>query len=469
MKRIFLFRLFLHGVLGVGLWTLLSCSDNDTFSMDQGNRLVFSVDTVKTDTVFANVGSSTYSFWVYNQTGSGIRLSSVRLRLGNQTGFRVNVDGSYLDNTIGSVVTDLEVRKGDSIRVFVEVTPQETHQDEPKSVEDDLVFMLESGVEQRVHLLAWAWDAVMLSDLRVKRDTTVESLKPIVVYGEGIRVDSGAVLTLRNTTLYFHDQAGLRVSGALKAENVLLRGDRLDDMFDYLPYDRVSGQWKGISFTSSSKGNVLSDTEIRNACVGICLEEPAAFDSTCVRLQMTRCKVHNCKGHGVESHHSYISLDYCQLTNTLGDCLSLHGGICEMDHCTLAQFYPFSADRGAALRFSDHADEVVYPLMRLTCNYSILTGYEADVIMGERTENEDGKVLFSYLFNDCLLRTPAVEDDTLSFHRIVWETPEDSVQGKQHFKLIDEENLDYDFHLDSLSTAQGMGCYGNAPAGLNDK
>jgi hypothetical protein len=62
-----------------------------------------------------------------------------------------------------------------------------------------------------------------------------------------------------------------------------------------------------------------------------------------------------------------------------------------------------------------------------------------------------------------------VEDDTLSFHRIVWETPEDSVQGKQHFKLIDEENLDYDFHLDSLSTAQGMGCYGSAPAGLNDK
>lgn len=107
--------------------------------------------------------------------------------------------------------------------------------------------------------------------------------------------------------------------------------------------------------------------------------------------------------------------------------------------------------------------------MRLTCNYSILTGYEADVIMGERTENEDGKVLFSYLFNDCLLRTPAVEDDTLSFHRIVWETPEDSVQGKQHFKLIDEENLDYDFHLDSLSTAQGLGCYESAPAGLNDK
>ena len=148
------------------------------------------------------------------------------------------------------------------------------------------------------------------------------------------------------------------------------------------------------------------------------------------------------------------------MTNTLGDCLAVYGGICELDHCTVAQFYPFSADRGAALRFTDHqCEETFYPVMWLLCSNSIVTGYDADVVMGESAEREDEDAEFGYLFENCLLRTPKVEGDTVNFKRILWETPEDSIQGKKHFKMIDEKNLDYDFHLDSLSTAQGMGCY----------
>ena len=57
------------------------------------------------------------------------------------------------------------------------------------------------------------------------------------------------------------------------------------------------------------------------------------------------------------------------------------------------------------------------------------------------------------------MRTPEVTEEKERFENIIWETPKDSVQGKQHFVLIDEENLIYDFRLDSLSTAQGLGCY----------
>jgi hypothetical protein len=57
------------------------------------------------------------------------------------------------------------------------------------------------------------------------------------------------------------------------------------------------------------------------------------------------------------------------------------------------------------------------------------------------------------------LRTPKIENDTIGFRNIIWETSKDSIQGKHHFVNIDEENLYYDFHLDSLSTAQGKGCY----------
>ena len=441
-KRIILPLLLLWGMLA-------ACSDDDSFTANRGNLLTFSTDTVKMDTVFSAVGSSTYSFWAFNNSGDGIRLTSVKLKNGNQTGFRANVDGSYLDNTMGSVVTDLEVRKGDSIRVFVELTAPENHQQDPQVIEDALVFTLESGVEQRVVLRAHAWDAQPVSNLTVSSDTLIESSKPVVVYGDGIKVDSGAVLTLRNTTLYFHDGAGLTVNGTLKAENVVLRGDRLDHMFDYLPYDRVSGQWRGIVFSRTSQHNKLTDTEIRNAMSAVVLDS-AAIDSTRQRLTMTRCVVHNAKGDGVVSHNSNIGLYQCQLTNTLGDCLAVYGGIADVDQCTMAQFYPFSANRGAAFRFINGNG------LMLLCTNTIVTGYDDDVVMGEVS---DTTKVFAYYFDNCLLRTPIVEGDTVNFKRIQWETPKDSIQGKQHFVKIDEENLDYDFHLDSLSTAQGKGCY----------
>ena len=82
-------------------------------------------------------------------------MDRIRLRRGNQTGYRVNVDGIYLDNANGSQTSDVEIRRNDSILVFVELTPGETGQQDPVLLEDDLLFTLESGVEQKVCLQAW--------------------------------------------------------------------------------------------------------------------------------------------------------------------------------------------------------------------------------------------------------------------------------------------------------------------------
>jgi hypothetical protein len=49
---------------------------------------------------------------------------------------------------------------------------------------------------------------------------------------------------------------------------------------------------------------------------------------------------------------------------------------------------------------------------------------------------------------------------------IIWETPKDSVEGKKHFRVFDEEKLYYDFTIDSISPAfsRDIGCQ-LAPAG----
>ena len=451
MKRFYFYFLSLLALCA-------ACSDNDSFTTSRGDLLTFSVDTVKMDTLFSNVGSRTYTFWVFNNSSDGIRLNSVRLRGGNQTGFRANVDGTYLDNSLGSIVNDLEVRKGDSIRVFVELTAPENRQLEPQPVEDDLVFALESGAEQLVHLQSYSWDAIKMTNLVVSEDTTIESRVPIILYGEGIRVDSGAVLTVRNTTLYFHDKAGISVYGSLHTDSVVMRGDRLDHMFDYLPYDRVSGQWQGLHFFTSSTDNQLTLTEIRNAVDAVVCDS-AAYDEQQFRLVLDRCIVHNSSGAGVLTHNANVGMYNCQVSNTMGDCVAVYGGRAELVYCTLAQFYPFSAERGAALRFTNFRNDADCPLYALVCVNSLVTGYADDVVMGE---TRDSLVTFDYYFDHCLLRTPMV-DDTLSFSAIIWEekvkqqSAADSIfPAKQHFVNIDEKNLYYDFRLDSLSAARGQ-------------
>jgi len=443
MKRIFYFLLILSA--------LVACEDDDRFSSAGGLTLTFETDTLKMDTVFSRSASSTYTFWVHNHNSEGLRLSSVRLSKGNQTGFRVNVDGSYLDNSNGSQVNNLEIRRRDSILVFVELTPSDARQLEPRLIEDDLVFSLEGGAVQKVNLRAWAWDAERWDHLTIQRDTTITSQRPVIVFGK-LTIASGATLTLKNTTLYFHDQAGIDVHGTLVTDSCLLRGDRLDKMFSYLPYDRVSGQWGGIHFFETSTKNSLTDTEIRNSGEYAILCDSAALNADELRLDLLRCVIHNGEGAGIACRHANVRLQLCQISNMAGECVAIEGGQAQIHRCTLAQFYPFDGNRGAALLFSN-----ILPLQGLLCDSSIITGYADDVIMGIQT---DTTRVFEYRFMHSLLRTPKVETaDSVRFSDIIWELPKDSIQGTRHFRLIDEENFIYDFHLDSLSTAQGLGCY----------
>ena len=78
-----------------------------------------------------------------------------------------------------------------------------------------------------------------------------------------------------------------------------------------------------------------------------------------------------------------------------------------------------------------------------------MTGYDADVFMGLKTDTLNA---FNYHFADCILRTDSI-DDAEHFERIRWETPKDSVQGIKHFRNIDEDNLFYEFQMDSISPA----------------
>lgn len=419
MKRILLFLLGIAALVA-------GCKDDDSFSADLSGMLTFSTDSLSLDTLFSDTPSSTTSFWAYNHTDAGLRISQVRLKNASSC-FRVNVDGVYVD----SVAYDFEIRKGDSICVFVEVTPPLAGQEEPRYFEDQIVFTLESGREQAVVLNAWSWDPQYIDELVVDKDTTITATRPVVVK-QGIVVKKDATLTLDGMQLYFNGRAGVTVNGTLIAKDCLFRGDRLDRMFNNLPYDRVSGQWKGITIGESSQDNVFENCEIRNASNAVVCQSGSL-------LTLFNTTIHNCMGDGLSMKESIVKMENCRITNTAGDCLKLEKGKVTLDHVTLAQFYPFIANRGVAMRFDQES--------MVDCQNSLLTGYEDDVIMGA---GED------YSFVNCIIRTPEPADLS-HFTDVTWETSKDEVQGKDHFVLFDTDDLIYNFSIKEESPAFSKG------------
>ena len=438
------------------LLLLAACSDDDSFTTSTSRLLTFSTDTVRLDTVFSNVPSPRCDMWVYNRSGEGIRCTNIRLERGNQSGFRVNVDGTYLGASSGYQTNQVELRDKDSLRVFVEVTTPYNHAGKPNLVDDNLIFTLESGVVQKVNLNVYSWDAQLLRDVKISRDLVLSSgATPIIIYG-GITVDEGATLTIAaGTTLYFHADAGIDVFGRLNIlgnadENVVLRGDRIDRMFDYLPYDGVSGQWRGIRFHETSYDNWLQFADIHSTFDGIVAD---SSDVSRLKLTLHSSTIHNCQGYGLRSVNSRIHLVNSQITNTLRDCLCVDGGWAEVNACTLAQFYPFDALRGVALRFLS----TNFDLQQFVCENSLVTGYSEVEMMGEQGRDE---AVFNYAFSHCIIRdtTNINYVDTVNiFKKVVFENDEDTsaIYGRKHFANIDTKNLRYDFRLDSLSTAIG--------------
>ena len=99
---------------------VVSCDEEAAFSSDPSLRLQFSCDTICFDTLFTTIGSPTATMNVYNRNKSSLRIADVSLVSGGKSGFRVNVDGQY-----SSSIQNLEIRKNDSLYVYVEITPAE--------------------------------------------------------------------------------------------------------------------------------------------------------------------------------------------------------------------------------------------------------------------------------------------------------------------------------------------------------
>lgn len=430
-----------------------SCTDEEEYTTSPSALLEFSTDTVRFDTVFTTIGSSTQVFKVYNRGDRPLMLPAVRLAGGGRTGFRVNVDGLS-----GFEFSDIELRGGDSLYVFVEVTVDPRNEDNPFLLRDSLAFHLQSGLCQQVQLEAYGQDMIVLRGELFAGDTTLTGERPYVVY-DSLVVDSGALLRLtEGTRLHFHSGAFLRVNGTLRAEGsverpVVFRGDRLDNLFDYLPYDRLDNQWGGIILGASSYDNYLNHADIHSGGWGIrCDSADAALN----KLTLENTVIHNVAADALSAVNARLWVGNSELTNAGGHCLSVRGGDVQVIFSTLANFYPW-AYRGAAVSLSNEG----CPLTRAEFRSSLITGYSSNELMLWPASEPDS-LTFNYRFDHCLLNVPAdsLRGDTLPggrYSHVRVDSVEHEVSRIKNFPLIDTDIFYYDFSLDSLSQAVGAG------------
>ena len=444
---------FLYIVLSVFSVLFYACSDYDSFSDDPSFRLTFSVDTVKFDTLISTISSPTKTLYVFNNNSDGVRVSNIRLNKGTESLFRVNVDGEYLAQGTGY---DYLIRKNDSILVRIEVTMPESGTTDTVSYSDELLFTLENGVVQRVLLTAGAVDAYIIHGLFIESDSTLYADKPYLIY-DSLVVAKGAKLNLLpGTTLLMHDSTAVDVYGIINARGtiekpIVFRGARTDRMFDYLFYDNTPSRWKGITIHEGSFNNRFVNCDMHSGRWGVRVDSTSLDE---LALTMENCIIHNVGGDGLSLNNCCAEISNTQISNTLGDCVCVFGGAYTFCHCTIAQYYPLSYDRGDALFVSNvDFNEVHHELKYIQFLNCVITGYAEDVIMGSMAPDyEDSEY---YYFQNCYLRTVG-ENDEDHFVECKFENEEMSLVGEKNFERFDTHNFIYDFTPDSLSEIRNM-------------
>jgi hypothetical protein len=322
--------------------SMLSSCKKEVF-LNSGGYLRFSTDTLTFDTVFTAQGSVTRSFKVYNPNKQRIKISSIALRGGDSSRFRMNIDGTPCKK-----ITDVELAPDDSLYIFVATTINPTAGNSPFLVSDAVDVQFNQKAYD-IPLEAYGQDAHYISDSVLKSQTWIND-KPYVIIHSAL-VDSGEVLTIqKGCRIYMHADSKLYVSGSLKAfgtkkDSIIFQGDRLDR--DYFGYKDYPSEWCGIHFLRSSTQNVMNFTVIKNAGntnfdnfypAAVIVSPPWVVSSQPV-LEMNQCIIANSGGYGILGFNTQVRLRNCLIhTCGLQNIGFFEGGNYEVTNCTLCTY-----------------------------------------------------------------------------------------------------------------------------------
>lgn len=420
--------------------SMVSCIE-DGVTTSPSAQPQFSTDTLRLGDLFTLDASPTSRFTVYNRNDKILNISRIAFVDDNDGVFRLNVDG-----VAGSSFTNVEIRPNDSIFVFVEATLPENNSSAPVGRLAHIEF-LTNGVSSRFPVTVSGQDAVRLSgDTRFSGNESLSAEKPYLV-SDSIVVEEGATLTVpAGARLLFHSEARMVVHGTLLVEGTAARkvtmcGDRTGYVASDIPYEIMSGQWEGIEFTPTSKENRISHAVIKNSSSGIILDHVAGSGER-PALFLHNSVVRNSKGYVVTAIHSDLTAVGCELAEASNGIMLLVGGNHTVNHCTIANYYLFTALGGPAVQFShvdaESDDESGLPYLTADFANTIIYGNGTEVSHGDLT----GLPVY---FRRCLLKSAGTDDD--NFLSCLWDV--------DPLYYTDRQAYIFDYHLQPESPAIG--------------
>ncbi len=419
------------------LWS--SCRKDFEHTTNPGN-LSFSKDTIYLDTVFSNIGSSTYSLTVYNRSKKDINIPSITLENGNDSKYRLNIDG-----IAANTAQNIPLLAKDSLFIFIETTFDASTVNQNEFLYTDALIFEAQGTNQRLPLVTLIKDAVFLYPKKLADGTnekitldlndngeevivegfelTDEQLhftkdKPYVIYGYAsvakdkiANIDAGA-------RIHFHKSSGIlvkeggsiNINGELSSDQlileneVILEGDRLEPEFS-----TIAGQWGGLWLANGSINNTINYLTLKNATVGVFVTD--VENTTTPTLTLKNSQIYNSQEINLWAKTAYIEAENLVL-GAAGE-ISLYcdlGGTYTFSHTTIANHWGSSFRENAALVINNYTivkDAInAKDLVQANFNNCIIDGNKSSELFLDVNNNKS----FNYNFSNCLLKN--IENNT---------------------------------------------------------
>lgn len=429
-------------ILILGLIVTLSftsCRNELDFEQSVGT-LSFSKETVYLDTVFTNIGSSTYTLKVYNTSNKNISIPKIRLGKGQTSNYQLMVDG-----IAGKEFENVELLAKDSMFVFISVNSSVAAANPTDFLYTDEIQFGNGADFQKVNLVTLIQDAVFIypersgspnnftyeeiqlgidengnpikftgtnlshTDLVNGDELHWTNAKPYVIYGyakipenENLIIDAGAKVHFHaNSGLIVAENASLVVNGGLSTYNtdgsilvnneVTFEGDRLEP-----GYSEVPGQWGTVWFLPGSNGNNITNLTIKNATVGMLVSSNDGTPTP--TIDMTNVQIYNCANVGILARTGNITGKNVVVNNCGQASLACtFGGSYDFTHCTFANYW--NSPNQTCLVVDDFNGNSLYALNKANFRNCIFYGSSNLSIVLEKTGT-----IFDYKFDNCLIK-----------------------------------------------------------------
>ncbi len=416
--------LFFVGIL----ISICSCRTDFETVASNGN-LAFSKDTIYLDTVFTNIGSSTYALKVYNQSKNDVNIPTIKLNRGLSSKYRMTVDG--MAGNQGKEFENVTLLAKDSLYIFIETTASITDANPTDFLYTDKIEF-DSGTNlQTVELVTLIQDATFLYPQKTSTGTETIPLdgeetpgfyldkndpihgnelhftnqKPYVIYGYAAVPENETVTFDAGARVHFHANSGLVVSknGTLKINGttstteklegeVIFEGDRLEPL-----YSDVPGQWGTIWLTNETKNNSINHLTVKNATVGLLIENNLG---TIMPIKNTQ--VYNCTNYGILTRNAKIEGENLVINNAGQSGLACtFGGNYKFTHCTFNNNWNGNSPFAVTIdNYKSGATTETNDLTQATFNNCIIYGSYTNELNLDKKEG----AAFNYAFNNCLIK-----------------------------------------------------------------